>query len=81
MKCYFDINDETDDIGTYMSLREVPEVARRLMLAIVTEELDKEGEITLVVRDEEHQEIYRVCLNLAGQWAMDTQGRHVPSLH
>ncbi len=81
MKCYFDINDEADDIGTDMSLREVPEVARRLMLALVAEEFDRGERITLVVRDEERQELYRASLNLAGHWARDALGRAIPALN
>jgi hypothetical protein len=64
-----------------MALREVPEVARRLMLAIVAEEFDKGERVTLVVRDEGHQELYRASLNLAGGWAMDAQGRNIPVLN
>jgi hypothetical protein len=73
MKCYFDINDETDEIGTDMSPHEVPDMARRLMLAVVMEEGDKGGGVTLVVRDESHRELYRAWLRLAGGWAMDAQ--------
>lgn len=69
MRYYFDLNGMVDNTGTELSGPEaVPHEALGLILAVAADNPELVNTLSLTVRDQEQNTVYKVSLQLEGKW-------------
>jgi len=69
MRYYFDVNGMVDNTGTELPGPEaVPHEALGLILAVAADNPDTVHTLSLTVRNQEQNTIYKASLQLEGKW-------------